>query len=115
MPLLKERVGKGLKVIMEPGRSIVCNAAILLARVQYTKQAGAKKYIIIDAAMNDLIRPTLYESYHFIWPTAPGVEKVPANRLKTLRVGGGGLRGWMWWGRFANRGIIWRRSGICLR
>ncbi len=69
MPLLKERVAKGLKIILEPGRSIVCHAAILLARVQYTKKAGTKKYVIVDAAMNDLIRPTLYESYHFIWPT----------------------------------------------
>ena len=63
----------------------ICNAAILLAQVQYTKQAGTKKYIIVDAAMNDLIRPTLYESYHFMWPTKPPIA--PPNRLKDLRVG----------------------------
>jgi diaminopimelate decarboxylase len=87
VPLLRERVEKGLQVIMEPGRSIACNAGILLAQVQYTKAAGAKKYVIVDAAMNDLIRPTLYESYHFIWPT---VGTTPPNRQSNLRVEGGG-------------------------
>jgi diaminopimelate decarboxylase len=89
VPLLKDRVAKGgggLRIIMEPGRSIICNAAILLAQVQYTKHAGAKKYVIVDAAMNDLIRPTLYESYHFMWPAKPPVA--PPNRLKDLRVPG---------------------------
>jgi diaminopimelate decarboxylase len=88
VPLLKERVASGLKIIMEPGRSIVANAAILLAQVQYTKQAGARKYIIVDAAMNDLIRPTLYESYHFIWPANPGISHVPLNRTSTQRIAG---------------------------
>jgi diaminopimelate decarboxylase len=86
VPLLKDRVAKGLQIIMEPGRSIACNAAILLAQVQYTKQAGAKKYVIIDAAMNDLIRPTLYESYHFMWPVRVG--DAPPNRTSTLRTPG---------------------------
>lgn len=85
VPLLKDRVAKGLKVILEPGRSISCNSAILLARVQYTKQGGTKKFIIIDAAMNDLIRPTLYESYHFIWPANPIAALTPPNRLSSLR------------------------------
>jgi diaminopimelate decarboxylase len=89
VPLLKDRVANGLKIILEPGRSIACNAGILLSQVQYTKQGGTKKFVIIDAAMNDLIRPTLYESYHFIWPTA---GSTPANRQSDLRVpaGGGG-------------------------
>jgi diaminopimelate decarboxylase len=85
VPLLKDRVAKGLQIILEPGRSISCNAGILLAQVQYTKQGGTKKFVIIDAAMNDLIRPTLYESYHFIWPTR-GI--VPPNRQSSLRVPG---------------------------
>jgi diaminopimelate decarboxylase len=85
VPLLKERVANGLQVILEPGRSISCNAGILLAQVQYTKQGGTKKFVIIDAAMNDLIRPTLYESYHFIWP-AKG--NTPPNRQSSLRVAG---------------------------
>jgi diaminopimelate decarboxylase len=88
VPLLRERVEKGLQIIMEPGRSLACNAGILLTQVQYTKTAGEKKYVIIDGAMNDLIRPTLYESYHFIWPTNPGAGSVPPNRTSTLRVEG---------------------------
>lgn len=98
VPLLQARVAKGLKVILEPGRSISCNSAILLTQVQYTKVGGTKKFVIVDAAMNDLIRPTLYEAYHFIWPTSVGSEsvdkgdtgdsRVPANRLSTLRVKG---------------------------
>ncbi|NNM85754.1 MAG: diaminopimelate decarboxylase [Phycisphaerales bacterium] len=82
VPLL---AGRGLNIILEPGRSIACNAGILVTRVQYTKAGGSKRFIIVDAAMNDLIRPTLYESYHFIWPTNPGAHGVPANRLSTLR------------------------------
>ncbi|MGN6371077.1 MAG: diaminopimelate decarboxylase [Phycisphaerae bacterium] len=88
VPLLRERVEKGLQIIMEPGRSIACNSGILLAQVQYTKAAGSKKYVITDAAMNDLIRPTLYESYHFIWPANPGNALTPPNRTSTLRVEG---------------------------
>ncbi|MCL2648209.1 MAG: diaminopimelate decarboxylase [Phycisphaerales bacterium] len=85
VPLLKDRVAKGLKIVLEPGRSISCNAGILLAQVQYTKIGGTKKFIIVDAAMNDLIRPTLYESYHFIWPTK-GI--VPPSRQSSLRIAG---------------------------
>ena len=88
VPLLRERVEKGLQIIMEPGRSLACNAGILLAQVQYTKTAGEKKYVIIDGAMNALIRPTLYESYHFIWPTNPGAGLVPPNRTSALRLDG---------------------------
>lgn len=59
------------KLILEPGRFIVGNAGILLSRVIYTKESGGKNFIIQDAAMNDLIRPTLYESFHRIWPVEP--------------------------------------------
>ncbi|MGC8540459.1 MAG: diaminopimelate decarboxylase [Phycisphaerae bacterium] len=82
IPLLKDR---NLRIILEPGRSISCNAGILVTRVQYTKQGGAKKFIIVDAAMNDLIRPTLYESYHFIWPVDVSGSCPPENRQSTLR------------------------------
>ena len=57
-----------LKLIFEPGRVIVGNAGILLARVIYIKNSGSKQFIIIDAAMNDLIRPALYHSFHSIKP-----------------------------------------------
>src|SRR5579862_6690275 len=66
LPLLK---GKPYHIALEPGRYIVGNAGILLTRVLYRKTGGSKQFIIVDAGMNDLIRPTLYDSYHFIWPT----------------------------------------------
>jgi len=61
-------------LVLEPGRFIVGNAGILVSRVLYRKETGGKRYVIQDAAMNDLIRPTLYEAFHRIWPVAP-----PAN------------------------------------
>jgi diaminopimelate decarboxylase len=61
----------GCTLILEPGRFIVGNAGILVSRVIYTKESGGRKFIIQDAAMNDLIRPTLYDSFHRIWPVAP--------------------------------------------
>jgi diaminopimelate decarboxylase len=61
----------GCRLILEPGRFIVGNAGILVSRVIYTKESGGKRFVIQDAAMNDLIRPTLYDSFHRIWPVAP--------------------------------------------
>ncbi|MEI7767858.1 MAG: diaminopimelate decarboxylase [Phycisphaerae bacterium] len=85
VPLLKD---SGLQIIIEPGRAIACNAAILVGQVQYNKIGGTKKFLILDAAMTDLIRPTLYEAYHFMWPVQPGVALMPPNRTSTLRVAG---------------------------
>jgi diaminopimelate decarboxylase len=65
------------RLILEPGRFIVGNAGVLVSRVIYTKDSGGKHIVIQDAAMNDLIRPTLYDSFHRIWPVAP-VATVPA-------------------------------------
>ena len=67
----------GCKLILEPGRFIVGNAGILVSRVIFTKDSGGKHFVIQNAAMNDLIRPTLYESFHRIWPVAPG-DHLPA-------------------------------------
>jgi diaminopimelate decarboxylase len=65
--------GLGCKLIFEPGRLIVGNAGILVTRVLYLKRGEAKNFVIVDAAMNDLIRPTLYEAHHEIQPvTEPG-------------------------------------------
>jgi diaminopimelate decarboxylase len=58
----------GLKLILEPGRVIVGNAGILVTRVLYAKEVVDKTFTVVDAAMNDLIRPTLYEAQHEIWP-----------------------------------------------
>ncbi len=54
----------GVQIVMEPGRNLVGNAGILVTRVQYVKQGPAKKFIIVDGAMNDLIRPPLYDAHH---------------------------------------------------
>jgi diaminopimelate decarboxylase len=61
----------GCKLVLEPGRFIVGNAGILVSRVIFTKESGGKHFVIQDAAMNDLIRPTLYDSFHRIWPVQP--------------------------------------------
>jgi diaminopimelate decarboxylase len=58
----------GCRLVIEPGRVIAGNAGILVSRVIYTKESGQKRFLIQDAAMNDLIRPALYESFHRIWP-----------------------------------------------
>jgi diaminopimelate decarboxylase len=68
LPAVKET---GCQLVLEPGRFIVGNAGILVSKVLYNKETGGKRYIIQDAAMNDLIRPTLYDSFHRIWPVAP--------------------------------------------
>ena len=58
----------GLKILLEPGRFICGNAGVLVTRVEYVKRTGRKNFVIVDAAMNDLIRPAFYEAYHEILP-----------------------------------------------
>jgi len=65
LPALREL---GLQILLEPGRLLVGNAGVLLTRVRYIKHSGEKKFAIVDAGMNDLIRPALYHSYHEIVP-----------------------------------------------
>jgi diaminopimelate decarboxylase len=67
----------GVKLVLEPGRMIVANAGILVARVIYVKEASDRVFTIVDAAMNDLIRPTLYEAHHDIWPVAEARAAMP--------------------------------------
>lgn len=76
LPAVRET---GCRLVLEPGRFIVGNAGLLVSRVLYTKETGGKRYVIQDAAMNDLIRPTLYDSFHRIWPVHPpaGVPERP--------------------------------------
>ena len=68
----------GCRLLFEPGRMIVGNAGILVARVIYVKQGEAKNFVIIDAAMNDLIRPTLYEAHHDILPVREPAAQAPS-------------------------------------
>ncbi len=67
----------GCTLIFEPGRMIVGNAGILVTRVIYVKHGDAKNFVIIDAAMNDLIRPTLYEAHHDILPIVAAASGAP--------------------------------------
>jgi diaminopimelate decarboxylase len=67
LPLLKPL---GLRILIEPGRFISGNSGILVTRIEYIKKTGRKNFVIVDAAMNDLIRPAFYEAYHEIVPLA---------------------------------------------
>ncbi len=66
----------GLKILLEPGRYLVGNAGVLLSRVEHLKRGAAKNFLIVDAAMNDLVRPAMYDAYH---------EIVPVHRDTTRR------------------------------
>ncbi|MCC7518169.1 MAG: diaminopimelate decarboxylase [Verrucomicrobiae bacterium] len=73
VPLLRPL---GMRILLEPGRFIVGNAGVLLTRVEYLKHLGRKNYVIVDAAMNDLLRPAFYDSYHQIVPLR---ERMPGR------------------------------------
>jgi diaminopimelate decarboxylase len=88
VPLLREFHKNGGTVILEPGRTIAANAGILLCRVQYVKMGGRKKFIIVDTGMHHLVRPTLYDSFHFIWPTNVAPAHVPQARAKEMNLPG---------------------------
>jgi len=85
VPLLKD---KDVKLILEPGKSISANAGVLITKVLYRKTSGSKKFVIVDAGMNDLVRPALYDAFHFIWPTQVDEKFIPAKREKDLQING---------------------------
>ena len=70
-PLLRKLTGRPLKVLLEPGRRLVGNTGLLLTRVEYLKPGEIKNFAIVDAAMNDLARPALYDAWHDIVPVCP--------------------------------------------
>lgn len=80
LPLLKPL---GLRILMEPGRFISGSAGILVTRVEYVKRTGTKNFVIVDAAMNDLIRPAFYEAYHEIVP----LQRADGKRISSDVVG----------------------------
>ena len=80
LPLLQPL---GLRILLEPGRFISGNAGILVTRIEYVKQTGKKNFLIVDAAMNDLIRPAFYEAYHEIVP----VRQQAGRRISSDVVG----------------------------
>jgi len=74
--------GLGLKLVVEPGRNLVGNAGLLLSRVIYLKEEAGRRFAILDSAMNDLIRPSLYGAWHDVLPLvepAPGTEMTPVD------------------------------------
>jgi diaminopimelate decarboxylase len=77
----------GVRILVEPGRFLIGNAGVLLTRIRYIKQTGSKKFAIVDAGMNDLIRPALYQSYHEIVPVVK-----PGTLTPTLSLEGRGGR-----------------------
>jgi diaminopimelate decarboxylase len=84
VPLLKN---SGLKIILEPGRFVVGNCAVLLTKVLYIKSTPKKKFVIVDAGMNDLIRPALYDAYHNIIPLRSPAHKAANFQEKVDIVG----------------------------
>lgn len=76
--VVEEKLGDlGLKIVLEPGRMIAGNAGILVTRAVYVKEGLDKTFTIVDAAMNDLLRPTLYEAFHDIRPVDQDLEAMP--------------------------------------
>jgi diaminopimelate decarboxylase len=87
-PLLAPRVRDGLALILEPGRTIAANAGVLVSRVHYVKRGGGKTFVICDAGMHTLLRPSHYEAFHFMWPVRPGSAMVPARRARDMGMDG---------------------------
>jgi len=85
VPLLVDR---GLEVLVEPGRSIAANAGVLLTRTLYTKASGDRQFVIVDAAITELLRPALYGSFHFVWPVRPSGGLTPPSRSHGLSMDG---------------------------
>ncbi len=82
VPLLAERAAGGLEILLEPGRSIIGNAGVLVTRVQYLKQGRQKRFVICDAGMHTLIRPALYRAFHFLWPVRPPAQHLAPSRVE---------------------------------
>ena len=81
----------GAKLLFEPGRVIMGNAGLLVTRVIYIKHGAGKRFVIADVGMNDLVRPTLYDAYHDIWPVREALKQGPMTQRRS---GGAGLRNW---------------------
>lgn len=80
----RHTAGLDAKVIFEPGRMIVGNAGVLVTRVIYVKQGENRTFVVVDAAMNDLIRPTLYEAYHEIKPVGQAAAGAPQAKVDVV-------------------------------
>jgi diaminopimelate decarboxylase len=85
IPLLRDL---GVRILVEPGRFLVGNAGALLTRVRYVKESGPRKFAIVDAGMNDLIRPALYQSFHEIVPVDKGRGDSPNRPQEKIDIVG---------------------------
>lgn len=81
-PLLARLAGRPERILLEPGRALVGNAGLLLTRVEYLKHGAERSFAIVDAAMNDLLRPALYDAWHDIVPLSPRAG--PARRYEVV-------------------------------
>ncbi len=80
--IMQKLAGRGVKVLFEPGRALVGNAGVLLTKVEYLKPGESKNFAIVDAAMNDLMRPALYDAYHNI--TTIAASSAPAQTYEVV-------------------------------
>ncbi|MCH8538722.1 MAG: diaminopimelate decarboxylase, partial [Alkalimonas sp.] len=71
----QSRLASPCRIIMEPGRSLAANAGVLLCKVEYVKQGPKKRFLILDAAMNDLLRPSMYGAVHDVWPVLQSADR----------------------------------------
>jgi diaminopimelate decarboxylase len=85
--VLARLAGRAHKILLEPGRALVGNAGVLLTGVEYLKHGPDRNFAVVDAAMNDLLRPALYDAWHDIVPVAPRADEVPA-RARTYEIVG---------------------------
>src|SRR5690606_2890898 len=76
--------GLGCRLILEPGRVLAGNAGVLVTRVIYLKESGGRRFVIVDAGMNDLIRPTLYAAYHDIVHVAAPEGETPTELVDVV-------------------------------
>jgi diaminopimelate decarboxylase len=88
VPLLRPFCEAGGQVIIEPGRAIAANAGLLLCRVLYLKRGGTKKFVIVDTGMHHLVRPAMYDAFHFIWPTSVAPMHEPTERRAAMQMPG---------------------------
>ncbi|NBX25316.1 MAG: diaminopimelate decarboxylase, partial [Planctomycetes bacterium] len=80
VPRMRPLRDRGVRFLLEPGRFIAANAGVLLVRVIRVKREAGKTFVICDAGMNALLRPSHYDAFHFIWPTEPRDGHVPSRR-----------------------------------
>jgi diaminopimelate decarboxylase len=80
VPPLRRLRDRGVRFLLEPGRFVAANAGVLLVRVVRVKREAGKTFVICDAGMNALLRPSHYDAFHFIWPVEPGAAFVPGHR-----------------------------------